>query len=50
MNSEAEKNKIPYWLEEAEKHCPEEVTRILVGNKLDLVEGKIAKPFQNDLW
>ena len=46
LNSDPTKNKLLYWLGEAEKHCPKDVKIVLVGNKLDLVNEKIGKPIE----
>ena len=46
VTADLEKNKIRYWIEEAEKHAPREAKIILVGNKTDLLDGKMSKPFE----
>lgn len=45
VNETEENNKIKYWIDEAEKYCPKGAKIILVGNKIDLLEGKLSKPF-----
>ena len=38
MTDNAKNNNIEQWLEEANLHCPEHTIKILVGNKIDLLE------------
>lgn len=35
---------------ETEKHAPEEAQKIIIGNKADLVEGKVFQPLDEAAW
>lgn len=37
-------NRVTEWIQEAEKHAPPYALKVLVGNKLDLIEGKVCRP------
>ena len=44
VNEREEVNKLPYWFSEIEKHAPKDVKKIIIGNKVDLLAGKISNP------
>lgn len=53
MTEDANNNNIEQWLEEANLHCPEHTIKILVGNKIDLLdqmEIKLINPIDPHTW
>jgi GTPase SAR1 family protein len=53
MTQTAKDNNIDHWLEESNHHCPENTIKILVGNKIDLIEemNKIHNcPIDQQTW
>jgi hypothetical protein len=43
-------NRVSEWIHEAEKHAPSHALKVLVGNKLDLIEGKVCRPLDEEAW
>lgn len=47
-------NKVSCWYEEAIKHCPETVIKILVGNKIDMLNEMnkvyLINPLDTAMW
>lgn len=50
MCSPAEDNRVSEWIEEADKYAPPNAIKVIVGNKLDLVEGKVFKSIDDEAW
>lgn len=44
MTQSSDKNNLEHWLDEANRYCPEHSIKILVGNKIDLIENINVRP------
>ena len=44
MTKSGKSNNIGHWMDEANHHCPEQTIKMLVGNKMDLLEQLNTKP------